>query len=138
MKLQLWGRFFNSGGTRKSNNEWKGVVEFGPQTWSIDLVLVIIERGNLILGVPPPSQWAESYKNKIFCLRIWICWAQIDPWYLIRKVNNKKSFWVTSTDRKSLLNTPGLNIKFLGLFSKNKVFWPKCFCGSFREQHLWL
>ena len=45
---------FNSGGTRKPNNEWKGVVEFGPQTWSIDLVLVIIERGNLILGVPPP------------------------------------------------------------------------------------
>ena len=29
-------------------------MEFGPQTWSIDLVLVIIERGNLILGVPPP------------------------------------------------------------------------------------
>ena len=45
---------FNSWGTRKSNNEWKGVVEFGLQTWSIDLVLVIIERGNLILGVPPP------------------------------------------------------------------------------------
>ena len=29
-------------------------MEFGPQTWSIDLVLVIIERGNLILVVPPP------------------------------------------------------------------------------------
>ena len=46
--------FLNRGGTRNSNNEWKGIVEFGPQTWSIDLVLVIIERGNLILGVPPP------------------------------------------------------------------------------------
>ena len=29
-------------------------MEFGPQTWSIDLVLAIIERGNLILGVKPP------------------------------------------------------------------------------------
>ena len=29
-------------------------MEFGPQTWSIDLVLVIVERGNLILGGPAP------------------------------------------------------------------------------------
>ena len=29
-------------------------MEFGPQTWSIDLVLVIVERGNFIFGVPPP------------------------------------------------------------------------------------
>ena len=32
----------NSRGTRNSNNEGKGVVEFGPQIWSIDLVLVIV------------------------------------------------------------------------------------------------
>ena len=45
----------NSRGTRNSNNEGKGVVEFGPQIWSIDLVLVIVERGNLILGFRPPG-----------------------------------------------------------------------------------
>ena len=39
-------------------------MEFRPQTWSIDLVLVIMERGNLILGVPPP--WgAEPHPPKI-------------------------------------------------------------------------
>ena len=39
-------------------------MEFGPQTWSIDLVLVIIERGNLIFGVPP--LWgAMPYPPKI-------------------------------------------------------------------------
>ena len=54
IKRKITGFSFNSGGTRKSNNEGKGIVEFRPQTWSIDLVLVIIERGNLILGVPPP------------------------------------------------------------------------------------
>ena len=53
------------------------------------------------------AQWAESYKNKIFCLRILISWAQIDPCDLIRKVRNKKLFWVTSTEWKSILNTPG-------------------------------
>ena len=33
-------------------------MEFGLQTWTIDLVLVIIESGNLILGVPTP--WGAS------------------------------------------------------------------------------
>ena len=61
---------FNSGGTRKSNNEGKGVVEFGPQTWSIDLVLVIIERGNLILVVQPP--WgARPHPLKSYTLVKW-------------------------------------------------------------------
>ena len=44
----------NSRGTRNSNNEGKGVVEFGPQIWSIDFILVIVERDDPILGVPPP------------------------------------------------------------------------------------
>ena len=29
-------------------------MEFGPQIWSIDLFLVIVERGDAILGVLPP------------------------------------------------------------------------------------
>ena len=31
------------------------------------------------------AQWAEGFKNEIFCLRILISWAQIDRWGLIRR-----------------------------------------------------
>ena len=69
---------FNSGGTRKSNNEWKGVVEVVLQTWSIDLVLVIIKRGILILGVPPP--WgARPHPLKPHLL---VKWKWIKPWMI--------------------------------------------------------
>ena len=32
---------------------------------------------------PGPAQWAEGFKNKIFCLQILFSCAQIDPWDLI-------------------------------------------------------
>ena len=43
-------------------------------------------------GCTPPHHSGQGViKKKIFCLRILISWAQIDPWGLIRRTNTIKS-----------------------------------------------
>ena len=80
------------------------------------------------------AQWAEGYK-KYF--QIWISGALIDPWYLIRRAKIINSVFETLSKRNSNSNTPGSTMKFLSSISKNYVFWPLCFSGTFRDQQLW-
>ena len=80
------------------------------------------------------AQWAGGYK-KYF--QICISWALIDPWYLIRRAKIINSVFDTLSKRNSNLNTPGSTMKFLSSISKNEVFWPLWFSGTFRDQQLW-
>ena len=82
------------------------ILPKNPKKWPHRGVKIFFPRGAKPPGVPPPPcffragcranfrlkggctpphtppQWAEGFKNKIFCLQILISCAQIDPWHL--------------------------------------------------------
>ena len=80
-----WDSKLSPWGGSKVWSQLRKLFEMISTSLSLNFSFLAQTEAEIASWAPGGAQWAEGFKNEIFCLRILISWAQIDRWGLIRR-----------------------------------------------------